>query len=247
MGTNRIRELLKLTPFLLSDGGISQHAKNSWLIYFRNKDEVLIKEFQRQLKKCCGKKGYLHKRSDGGFMVKLTSIKLGEDLFNFSKSYRTKNCNVHPICNKKGRVPCKICTKPETPAEIPKEIFENKELAKYFLRIFFSCDGGVSITATKTKYPFLIRKVFVSVKHKKIADGLLELLKRSGFSPKYYGDQIRLTTKEDITNFKKIGFLNGNKIGRDSKKFYRKTKNEILHLVIGSYKNPQKTIHELFS
>ena len=76
MGINRIRELLKLTPFLLSDGGLSPHSKNSWLIYFRNNDKTLIKEFRKQLNICCGKNGYLQKRKDGSFMVKLTSIKL---------------------------------------------------------------------------------------------------------------------------------------------------------------------------
>lgn len=249
MGTIGIREirLLKLTPFLLSDGGISPKGKNSWRIYFRNNNPDLIKEFRKRLFELCGSKGALETRRDGSYMVKLNSKELGEHLLKLTNSYRTKKCKVYPTCPKLrgGRQSCKVCDKkmifPLT--QTPKKIFLSQNLAKYFLKVYISCDGGISVTvAKKSKYPFLVRKIFIEVKHQKLKDDLVRMLKLFQFNPKVYETQIRLTTKEDITKFNKIGFVKGCKIGKNSKLLRGYEKNYILKKVLESYKDPKKLI-----
>ena len=109
----------------------------------------------------------------------------------------------------------------------------------YLLVPFLLSDGGISITKSKTKYPYLIRKIFVDSKHPAIRKGLNNLLSIFGFSPKIYGNQIRLTKKRDIIAFKKIiGFLDGVYIGKDSKRFCGILKNDLVDEVIASYDDP---------
>ena len=240
---NGIRDLSLLVPFLLSDGGMSAKGKNGWLIYFRNKNKVLINHFTSTLKEYTDNTIQTIRKKDGTSFVRVNDKELGNKLLEYCSSYRTKACSTFPICprfkNKRG--PCKICTKKTglPPTKIPSMFLGNKKLAILFLRIYFSCDGGVSVTKSKTKYPYLIRKVFVDAKHPRIREDLKKMLFFLGFLPKSYDHQIRLTCKEEITKFQKIiGFIKDVKIGNDSKKFAGQTKNEVLRLIIKSYKNP---------
>jgi hypothetical protein len=65
----------------------------------------------------------------------------------------------------------------------------------------------------------------------------------SGFNPKTYHDQIRLTMQEDIAKYaREIRFINGVKIGNDSLRFSSIEKNKLLDEVVASYNNPAKLI-----
>ncbi len=109
-----------------------------------------------------------------------------------------------------------------------------------------TCDGGISVTSSKTKYPFLIRKLFIAVTHQNLRNDLTRLLKNLGFDPKVYPDQIRLTGISDIAKFKKeIKFIKYSKIGKDSKKLCGYEKNFILEKVLESYKKPKDLINFL--
>lgn len=252
MGTIGIRErkALRLTPFLLSDGGITPKSKSSWRIFFRNNNPQLIKEFRQRLFDFCGSKGSLEKRKDNSFMVKLNSKEIGEILLKLTNSYRTKKCREYPKCPKfnGGRQPCITCgfeykKQIHPSSNIPKKIFDDRNLAEYFLQVYASCDGGISVTVTKkSKYPFLVRKVFIEVHHPGLRKDLIKLLKLFKLKPKVYDSQIRLTTKEDIMRFNKIGFVKGCKIGKNSKVLRGYEKNKILEKVLKSYKYPKKLI-----
>lgn len=247
MGTVGIREILRLIPFLLSDGGVSPKGINGWTIYLRNNDLEIINEFRSNVKKAINKRPSLIKRKDGTFMVRIDSVELGNLLLKFSPTYRTSKRDRYPACpgTYGGRCVCKTCeTKEETtPAKIPEEIFADIKLAKYFLKVYASCDGGVSVTVTKKeKYKFLVRKVFISVTHPKIKSGLIRLLNLLGFRPKHYEGQIRLTSKEDLEKFRKIGFIDGCKIGKDSKILSGMEKNLVLEKMISSYGYPSELI-----
>ncbi len=248
-----IRQDVLLAAFLLSDGGIAARGKKSWTIYFRNKDKSVIDEFQRVLKESCGKIGYVTKRTDGSLFIRLHSKEFAERLFKLSKSYRTKACNNFPQCRhlKGKRSSCtthgaEIVNGIEYPkAEIPKQIFKNKQLANEFLRIYASCDGGISVVPTKNirGSPFLVRKIFISVKHPKLSEQLTNLLFDLGFSPSRYKDQIRVIKMEDIRKFRdEIAFIKGAKISKDSKFLYGYQKNQILDKIINSYRNPQELL-----
>lgn len=142
MGIVRIRErkALRLIPFLLSDGGITPKSKNSWTVYFRNNSPELIREVRKRIFDLSKKEGLLEKRKDGSFMAKLNSKEIGKMLIDLTNTYRTKECEAFPKCPKfyGGRLPCKICTfksgkKIYPEIKIPKEIFDDKNLSKYFL------------------------------------------------------------------------------------------------------------------
>jgi len=250
IGTMGIRQLTLLAAYLLTDGGISSRGKDSWAIYFRNKDKNVIESFQKQLLSCSGSIGYITKRSDGTDFVRFHSTDLANKLFKLSKSYRTKACENFPKCrhlsNKTSS--CKLfgtimIDGIEYPmARIPINVFRSKKLAIDFLRIYASCDGGVSVVPAKNKNNsmFLVRKVFISVKHPTLNTQITELLKFLGYNPSQYVDQVRLVKKEDIVKFSKdICFINGSKISNDSKYLSGYEKNFILKKIVKSYHNPK--------
>ena len=252
-----IRQLTLLSAYLLTDGGISAKTENEWTIYFRNKDRKIINKFQKQLFSCIGRIGYVTKRSDGTDFIRLHSRKLAGELFKLSNSYRTKACNEFPVCKHlKGKLSsCKLfgtitIDGIEYPkAKIPDIVFKYNRLAKEFLRIYASCDGGISVVPAKNRRgsKFLVRKIFISVKHPTLNNQLTELLKKLGFSPSQYKDQIRLAKKEDIIKFsKQIRFIEGSKISNDSRFLSGFEKNFILKKVIKSYDNPQHLLGFLY-
>lgn len=243
-----IRSLILLSSYLLSDGGISAKGKESWTIYFRNKDKTVIQEFQKQLRECTGREGYTTKRKDGSIFVKIHSKKLGTKLFQLSGSYRTKPCTRHPICQHlKGK---RSSHREPTinfdgvgypPANLPKEIFKDTKLARNFLRIYATCDGGVSVVPAKNSKgsQFLVRRVFIAVEHPILKKELVEVLKILRYSPLEYKGQIRLTKKEDILKFsKEIAFIKNARISKDSKYLNGHTKNKILNMIVNSYDHP---------
>lgn len=251
----RIRQLVKLSSYLLSDGGISPRGKNSYTIYFSNNDASLVDNFQIQLKKCIHKEGYKSLRKNGSTFVKIHSKNLAKELFKVSKSYRTKACKNNPICpHIKNKRPAHINTilvdGIEYPAaEIPVELLKkDKTLAKDFLRIYASCDGGVSVSAAKNKKNsiFLVRKIFIEVAHPTLKQQIYTLLKHLKYNPKCYKTSIRLTTKEDFIKFhKEIGFIKKSKISKHSKNFVGYEKNKVLKMLIDSYNNPQNLLNLL--
>ena len=242
------RNLVLLSAFALSDGGVSPKGKNCWTIYFRNKDKLVIEEFQHHLINCMGRPGCKINRKDGTVFVKIDSTKLGKKLFTLSESYRTKPCAMHPICGCiKGIRPAHGAKSIEIdgvkypPANLPKQVFKHKSIAKQFLRNYITCDGGVSVTYAKNNKGslFLVRKIFIAVEHPTLNKQLTELLINLGYSPCAYEDQVRLTRKEDIKKFKKeIGFIKGAKISNDSKYLNGLEKNKVLDMIIESYQNP---------
>ena len=236
----------RLLPFLFSDGGISPKGKRGWLIYFRNNSEALVDLFCKQLQELANNTVRKERRRDGSFFVRLDDLELGEKFLQISPCYRTKACGIYPKCPgfNKGRCSSKQnCDRKFPPLKIPVEIHQRKKLMREFLRIYLSCDGGVSVTVGKNPSPFLVRKVFVNSSHPYLRDGLMKMFNHLGFDPKLYKDQIRLTKRSDITRFaKEIRFLNGIKIGRDSRRFQGIEKNELLDMVSESYENPKKLI-----
>lgn len=245
----RIRQIVLLSAFLLTDGGISSKGKN-WLIYFRNKDQKIIQKFQESLKGLIGKSGYVSKRKDGTDFIRTVNNNLAKELFRLSPSYRTKACNIFPKCQHlRGKMSnctlfgtIKVGDLEYPKARIPKEVFESQKLAKEFLKIYASCDGGVSVVPAKNKYGsmFLVRKVLISVKHPILNSQITELLRLLGYEPSKFSDQIRLAKRDDLEKFRnEIGFIKGCKVTDDSKFLSGLEKNVVLNMILDSYKNPR--------
>ena len=244
-----IRHLVLLSAYLLTDGGISSKGKN-WLIYFGNKDPEIINSFQKALKSVTGVFGSVTNRTDGTKFIRMVNNQLAKDLFNLSPAYRTKACKNFPECQHlTGKLSsCKIygtikINGIEYPkATIPKQAFASKKLANDFIKIYASCDGGVSVVPAKNKrgYQFLVRKVLFSVKHPNLSNQLRKLLEYLEYEPYQLKDQIRLTKRSDIKKFKKeIGFIKNTKISGHSKFLTGLDKNMILKKIIDSYKDPR--------
>lgn len=250
-----IRQLALLSAFLLTDGGVSSKGKN-WLIYFRNKDPKITERFQETLKRAAGKFGYVSDRKDGTRFIRTVDNKLAKSLFRLSPSYRTKACGIFPKCQHLGGK-MSSCTLFGTirvdgveypKAQIPRCVFVSESLAKAFLKIYASCDGGVSVVPAKNKRGslFLVRKVLISVKHPVLSDQLAELLRELGYRPSQFKDQIRLTKREDLERFyREIGFVEGSKISDDSRFLSGLEKNAVLRMVVDSYQSPKSLLEFL--
>ncbi len=243
----RIRKIIELGSFLLSDGGVSPRGKKSWTIYLRNKDRKIIEEFQNLLKQLSGRTGYIIHKPDGTHIVKIHNKELGDELLNVFNTLRTTRCETYPSCRKRNV--CKRCNeKRDYPhITIPKILYESRKLSIKFIRNYISCDGGVGLSiGLKNKSYFLVRKVFIECKNPGLKENLITLLENLGYTPKTYGNQIRLTTKKDIIKFKKeIGFIKGCKITKHSQRFKGKEKNWLLSQMIKSYQNPKEFIQVL--
>ena len=245
---------IDLISYLLSDGGISPRGKESWTIFFRNKDDALIGEFRKCLYSVSSRKGFLNASADGTKLVRVHSKELGEKLFKYT-AFRTSSCNRYPACKllTGGRGSCMNCRKVlyagkfYSDCRIPREFFLTKKLAREFLRVFFTCDGGLSLTVGKNKNGlFIVRRLFLSVCHPKLKEDLIRLLRMLGFKPAYYSDQIRIISREQFSKFKKeIGFVKGSRVGGNSTRFNGWERSRLLDLVLESYENPSVVIRKL--
>lgn len=90
---------------------------------------------------------------------------------------------------------------------------------------------------------FLVRKVLISVKHPTLSEQLTELLKKLGYKPSQFKDQIRLTRREDLEKFYgEIGFIEGSRVSDDSRFLRGIEKNVVLKMVVDSYQNPKSLL-----
>jgi hypothetical protein len=240
------KDLCQMIAMLITDGGISPHQETSWEIHFRNKSDQLNTLFREVTYSLFKVYPTAKVRSDGTTIQRLRSKNIGEKLLNITNSYRTLACESSPICGRyrNARIPCLKCSPKEYSGvayptiKFPTEIEKNTQLAKIFLKIAYSCDGGVSLyEAHRDKQSWLIRKVFIDSKHPLVRNYYQKLLEKLGFRTKIYGSQIRIQKREMFKKFsKEIGFVKGVKIGKDSKYWVDKTKNELLSLLLRSYK-----------
>jgi hypothetical protein len=241
--------LCSLIALLISDGGITPQSKTSWKIFFGNNSSVLCKLFRNCMNTLFGITPGSHIKPNGYTYLRKGSKQIGSSLLELTNSFRTLSCTKPPSCGKirNQRQSCLICN----PIELngfrypriyfPKEIETDTTLTRKFLRIVFSCDGGVSFyTAHRNHQTWMIRKVFVDSEHPSVNNYYQKLLGTLGFEVKNYESQIRLQTREMMQRFQKeIGFIKGVRVGNDSKFWRGKTKNFVLNELLRSYKFSQ--------
>jgi hypothetical protein len=231
---------------LVTDGGISPHQRTSWEIHFRNKSDKLNTLFRELIYSVFKEYPTAKEKLDGTIIQRLRSKNIGNELLKLTNSYRTLACESNPSCGKyrNSRVPCLKCSPQdydgvEYPTiEFPKDIEKNKELAKKFLKVAYSCDGGVSLyEAHRGNQSWLIRKVFIDSKHPFVRRYYQKLLEKLGFCTKTYASQIRIQEREMFKKIsEEIGFVKGVRIGKDSKYWVNRTKNELLNILLHSYR-----------
>ncbi|MDO8055778.1 MAG: LAGLIDADG family homing endonuclease, partial [Candidatus Hermodarchaeota archaeon] len=241
--------LCSLVALLISDGGVSPQPKTSWTIYFGNNSDVLNSLFRNCMIILFGIVPSSQIRSNGYTFQRKRSKNIGESLLELTNSYRTLSCSKHPTCGKfrNRRQSCLKCDPIVSNGihypriRFPKEIETDTNFAREFLKIVFSCDGGVALyTAKRNRQTWLIRKIFLDSEHPSVNSYYQKLLRILGFKAKIYGSQIRLQNREMIQRFKKeIGFIKGVQVGNDSKYWQGKTKNFVLNELLRSYKSSQ--------
>ena len=211
------RSAIELLPFILSDGGIYRGKE----LYFTTTDTALIERFRQAAAKAFNYKGYVVKRSNHSYVVKIKG-----------EGYVRCIAEVAPG----------ILCKPRCGVTLPSDLYEDLDLARWFIKVLASCDGGVSVSlGRKGKYKFLVRKVFITAKSVDIRTQVINILRELKFNPHDDKEKhVYLSAKNDIIRYaKEIRFLDGVKITRNSKRFHGLEKNHLLDLIVQSYDDPR--------
>lgn len=228
------KELAILLGLLFTDGCISPRGK-SWRIYFSNKSQALIDLFRDCIIKVFNLdegRVLIGKTSNGFLKAVVNSKEIGNYLISRFGTFRT-------LMFEDGK---------ETAAELPVDELLDSECAQEFLRTAFSCDGGLSFYPASRKgetsdVKWLIRTIFLSCKHSRLRSEYIELLEAFDIQARNVsGDgKIKIETQSNILKFhNKVGFLE-NVAATDHSKYWRGLpKQEILELMVSSYKEPRK-------
>ena len=211
-------EVLRVLPFVLSDGGVYNNRE----IYFTSTDAALVGHFRTVATVAFGYGGYVVKRSNGAYVVKIKGYDYFKCLAEVMPDILYKN--------DKGRA-----------IRLPDELYSDKDLAKWFIKVYASCDGGVSVMlGRRGNITFYVRRVFITSKNPYLRRQIGDLLKALSFAPRDDGDKhIYLSRREDIVRYaEEIRFLEQVKVTKNSKRFRGMEKNQLLDLVVRSYGNP---------
>lgn len=228
------RNLAMLLGMLFTDGCVSPNG-NSWRIYFANKSKSLVDLFQECIIEIFGLsanrvlKGIT---ADGLFRAVINSKEIGNYLVDTFGTFRT-------LKFKDGRLP---------KTKLPVLELLASDCTGDFLRVAFSCDGGLcfyparrggSLGGTK----WLIRTVFLACAHPRLRADYMFLLKSLGIEAReVVGDRkIKLETGDSIKKFHRmVGFVKGVKSSSHSKFWVGYAKQDVLELMIASYDNPSR-------
>lgn len=225
--------LASLVAILFTDGCVSRKGVNSWRIYFSNKSKVLIKLFKDSIIAVFGldaSRVRIGRTRDGLLKAVVDSAKIGHYLFEKFGTFRT-------LSMQDGT---------PTKAKLPVvELLESGKV-KTFLRVAFSCDGGVSCypayrSGKKGGTRWLIRTVFLSCAHERLRKEYQFLLKILGIYGKDVpkDGKIKIETEKGIRKFyQEVGFVPGVQV-TDHSKFWRGyEKQYVLGQIIDSYGKP---------
>lgn len=210
-------EALRVLPFILSDGGIYKKE-----IYFTTTDDALVNHFRKAAMEAFEYSGYVVKRSNKSYVVKIKGYDYVRCLAEVMPDILHKSDKTRDI-------------------KLPREIYQDPDLAKWFIKVYASCDGGVSVMrGIKKGTVFYIRRVFITSKNGDIRRQIGELLKMLNLTPRDDNDKhVYLSKKDDIIKYAtEIRFLDHVKVTNNSKRFSGMEKNQLLDLVVKSYLNP---------
>lgn len=220
-------ELGALVGLLLTDGSVNVSGghKN---IAFTNRSDILHQLFKEKMQRIFGVMKFQEWQDKRWNNVKTTFIRSSEIFEKLQKivpSFRTKPSFDGSF----------------TSAKIPNFIFNLKEQEiTEILKLMFSADGCVclGVTWSKADKMWQIRRlVKFACLHPTIKKQMGFLLKKLGINNKVKPDGIVIWKNKDIVKFKeKIGFVNGVKVTKNSKNWEGFEKNQILNLVIKSFK-----------
>jgi hypothetical protein len=229
---SHIQALAILLGILYTDGCVSPKG-NSWRIYFSNKSVSLIALFRDCIMAAFAAEQprvRVGTTTDGLYKAVVDSKTIGAYLVANFGTFRTLKFG-------NGELPL---------ANLPISFLRLNQQTEIFMQAAFSCDGGLCFyPATRSgKYggtKWLIRTVFLACAHPKLRADYVGLLNNLGIRAREASadGKIKIETEKDIRLFaERIGFVPGTLITLHSKYWNGYEKNEVLKLMIDSYRNP---------
>lgn len=230
------KELACLLAILFTDACVSPKGKDSWRISFVVTSDVLINLF----KDCMISAFHLSEKRiriglvKGGFFRAVVDSKIiGGYLVNRFGTFRT-------LRYKNGKLPN---------TKLPVEQLIENNFVSEFLKVVFSCDGGLCFYPAKRDGArggtrWLIRTVFLACHHPKLRENYMVLLRSLDIRARNVSKdgKIKIEKEDDIRKFCKfVGFVKGVKVTKHSKFWRSYEKQNVLNLMISSYKNPSFT------
>ncbi len=229
-----------LLGILYTDGCLSPKGKNGWRFYLGNTSWQIIEAFKKSLIRLFNLPEYrirISERIVNGkpyYKAVMDSMEIGQILINKYGTFRTLKYS------------SKVNGEIYPPARLPDKLQEPSVVC-HFLKVAFSCDGGVNLYVARNKYTWLIRNVYLACKHPVLIKQYKKLLKKIGIKCKilWQDNLIRIQGRKDLEIFaKKVGFMGGVKITQHSAYWQNIEKQKVLHLAITSYGNP-KIVYDL--
>ena len=222
-----------LIGLLYTDGCLSPKGKNSWRFYFSNKSERLVALFRESMMRCFAlpsSRVRLGMTNDGLYRAIVDSKEAGKIFTVKFGTFRT----------------LRYASGEHTKARLPTEDLLKHNIASDFLRVAFSCDGGVNLYVARRKSylgetRWLIRGVYIACAHPALRHQYQTLLNAFGIkSRNVAGDgKIKIETKKNIQAFyQQIGFVKGVHITHTSRFWPNVEKQKLLERLIKSYKAP---------
>ena len=232
MSGRKKKEWEILIALLLTDGCVSSGR----FVIFHNKSEVLHKLFREKISELFGRVHFTERTEKNG--TKRTQVSSKDIVKKL-----LQKCELETLRRKRfknGEFPVV-----KIPSFIKKLSFQR---IRKFLQVVFSADGSISVSVRwhkRNKSWEIRRRVELTCKHPNLRKEFFEILKFIGFSPRSSGDNITLEKKSDIIKFaKEVRFIDGVKIGRDSKNWRGFEKNQILDLAIKTFELRKKDLEK---
>lgn len=233
------QDTAKLIGLLYTDGCLSSKGKSSWRFYFSNKSERLVAIFRECMMQCFAlpsSRVRLGITNDGLYRAIVDSKQSGDTFTQRFGTFRT-------LAFANGKLP---------EAHLPVQELLQHNVAPDFLRIAFSCDGGVSLYVARRAGArggtnWLIRGVYLACAHPTLRRDYQMLLKALGIkSRNVTGDgKIKIETEKDIRMFYTlVGFVKGVHITHTSRFWPNVEKQTLLERLIQSYERP-RDVYEL--
>lgn len=220
-----------LLGILYTDGCLSPKGKNGWRFYLGNTSWQIIEAFKESL---IGLFGLPGKR-----------IRISQKLVNGKPYYKAVIDDMQTgrlLTGKYGT----FKTLGNSSASLPDRLQDYSTICQ-FLKVAFSCDGGVNLYVARNRYQWLIRNVYLACKHPVLRKQYCKLLKKIGITGKnlIQDNLIRIQGKKDLESFaNRVGFMQGVRITQHSAYWEGFEKEKVLQLLIASYGNP-KAIYNL--
>ncbi len=225
---------------LYTDGCLSPKGKNGWRFYLSNTSWQIIETFKESFVKLFNLPEHrirISQKIVNGkpfYKAVVDDMRIGQFLTDKYGTFRTL------------RYPSKVNGLIFPPASLPNNLQDPFTICQ-FLKVAFSCDGGVNLYVAKNRYRWLIRNVYLACKHPVLIKQYYNLLKKVGVAAKilWQDNLIRIQGKQNLEDFaNKVGFMEGVQITQHSAYWQGIEKQKVLHLLIASYGNP-KVIYNL--